>query len=145
MQMPEHPLPEMLRLSLSDLALKIKIMKVKVGTSIEDVLSRAPDPPSSVNIHRAISSLVDVQALTASEEITPMGSLLSKLSTDVHLGKFLLLAALFRCLDPALTIAATLSSKSPFVSPFLHEQEADRAKAGFRVGALHKDLAYHLR
>jgi HrpA-like RNA helicase len=65
-----------------------------------------------------------------------MGRLLSKLPTDVHLGKFLLIATLFRCLDPALTIAAALNSKSPFLSPFGHEQEADRAKLSFRVGML---------
>ncbi|KAJ6519955.1 P-loop containing nucleoside triphosphate hydrolase protein [Mycena sanguinolenta] len=129
----EHPLPEMMRLSLSDLALRIKIMKVKLGTSIEDVLSRALDPPVSINVQRAIAMLVEVGALTQSEDITPMGRLLSKLPTDVHLGKFLLIAALFRCLDPALTIAAALNSKSPFVTPFGHEQEADRAKMTFRT------------
>lgn len=63
-----------------------------------------------------------------------MGKLLSALPTDVHLGKFLLLATLFRCLDPALTIAATLNSKSPFLTPFGHEDEADRAKASFKIG-----------
>ncbi|KAJ7631081.1 P-loop containing nucleoside triphosphate hydrolase protein [Roridomyces roridus] len=129
----EHPLPEMMRLSLSDLALRIKIMKVKLGSSIEDVLSRALDPPVSINVQRAIAMLVEVGALTSAEEITPMGRLLSKLPTDVHLGKFLLTATLLRCLDPALTIAAALNSKSPFVSPFGHEQEADRAKVGFRT------------
>ncbi|THH20831.1 hypothetical protein EW146_g599 [Bondarzewia mesenterica] len=132
-QLADHPLPEMMRLSLSDLALRIKIMKVKLGSSIEDVLLRALDPPSSVNIQRAISMLVEVRALTSNEEITPMGRLLSALPTDVHLGKFLLMATLFRCLDPALTIAATLNSKSPFLTPFGHEDEADRAKSSFRV------------
>ncbi|EJD52139.1 P-loop containing nucleoside triphosphate hydrolase protein [Auricularia subglabra TFB-10046 SS5] len=132
-QMADTPQPEMLRLSLSDLALRIKIMNVKIGDSIEDVLSRAMDPPSQVNIQRAISSLVEVRALTASEDITPMGRLLSKLPIDVHLGKFLLTAALFGCLDPALTIAATLNAKSPFITPFGHEEEADRAKLGFKM------------
>ncbi|KAG6888975.1 hypothetical protein C0995_004614 [Termitomyces sp. Mi166 len=131
-QMADNPLPEMMRLSLSDLALRIKIMKVKLGSSIEDVLSRALDPPTSINVQRAVSMLVEVGALTASEEITPMGRLLSKLPTDVHLGKFLLTATLFRCLDPALTIAAALNSKSPFLSPFGFEQEADRAKQAFK-------------
>jgi ATP-dependent RNA helicase DHX29 len=70
-----------------------------------------------------------------------MGRLLSKLPTDVHLGKFLLIATLFRCLDPALTIAAALNSKSPFVSPFGLEQEADRAKNSFRVGEYHLHLS----
>lgn len=132
-KMAAHPDPEMMRLSLSDLALRIKIMKVKLGSSIEDVLSKALDPPLAVNIQRAVSALVEVRALTPSEDITPMGRLLSKLPTDVHLGKFLLIASLFRCLDPALTIAATLNAKSPFISPLGHEQEADRAKGSFRV------------
>lgn len=64
-----------------------------------------------------------------------MGRLLSKLPTDVHLGKFLLIAALFRCLDSALTIAAALNLKSPFVTPFGHEEKADAAKNSFAVGA----------
>ena len=78
-----------------------------------------------------------VRALTPSEEITPMGKLLSKLPTNVHLGKFLLISTIFQCLDPALTIAATLTSKSPFVMPFGLEQDADRAKKKFRIGQLY--------
>lgn len=132
--MADHPQPEMMRLSLSDLALRIKIMKVQLGTSIEDVLTRALDPPSSINIQRAVSALVEVRALTPAEEITPMGRLLSKLPTDVHLGKFLLIATVFRCLDPALTIAATLNAKSPFIVPIGKEDAADAAKLTFRVG-----------
>jgi len=124
----------MLRLSLQDLALRIKILRIKLGNTIEEVLSRALDPPSSLNIQRAIAALVEVKALTTNEEITPMGRLLSKLPMDVHLGKFLLVSALFRCLDPALTIAATLNSKSPFVTPFGFEGAANAAKRGFAVG-----------
>lgn len=59
--MMDNPLPEMMRLSLSDLALRIKIMKIKIGTSIEDVLSRAMDPPAVINVQRAISALVEVR------------------------------------------------------------------------------------
>ncbi|KAG5221434.1 P-loop containing nucleoside triphosphate hydrolase protein [Salix suchowensis] len=91
----------------------IKIMKLQLGKSIDDVLSRAIDPPVAINVQRAISSLVEAY---------------------VHLGKFLLVATVFRCLDPALTIAAALNSKSPFVTPFGLEQEADRAKHSFRTG-----------
>ncbi|KAG8906193.1 hypothetical protein FRB99_007409 [Tulasnella sp. 403] len=131
--MLEHPLPEMTRLSLSDLALRIKILNVNMGNSIEEVLSRALDPPSSINIQRAVSALVEVKALTPAEDITPMGRLLSKMPTDVHLGKFLLAAVVMKCLDPALTIAATLSAKSPFITPLGQEDEADRAKSKFQV------------
>ena len=92
------------------------------------------DPPSSINVQRAKAALIEVGALTSTEEITDMGRLLSKFPTDVHLGKFLLIAALFRCLDPALTIAAALNSKSPFITPFGMEQEAGRAKSSFSIG-----------
>ncbi|KAG9314477.1 hypothetical protein JVU11DRAFT_5274 [Chiua virens] len=129
----EYPLPEMMRLSLSDLALRIKTMKVNIGASIEDVLCHALDPPTAINVQRAVAALVEVRALTPTEDITPMGRLLSKLPTDVHLGKLLLIAVVFRCLDPALTIAAALSSKSPFVTPLGMEEEADRAKSSFRT------------
>ncbi|PIL32118.1 hypothetical protein GSI_06824 [Ganoderma sinense ZZ0214-1] len=132
-KMAGHPDPEIMRLSLSDLALRIKIMKVNLGTSIEDVLSRALDPPLGINVQRAVSALVEVRALTSAEEITPMGRLLSQLPTDVHLGKFLLIATIFRCLDPALTVAATLNSKSPFLTPLGLEAEAEKAKLSFRV------------
>jgi ATP-dependent RNA helicase DHX29 len=133
-QLAEHPIPEMLRLSLQDLALRIKILKVKMGDTVEEVLLKALDPPSATNIQRAVSALVEVKALTADEEITPMGRLLSKLPMDVHLGKFLLVAALFKCLDPALTIAATLNSKSPFITPFGFESQATAAKRSFSEG-----------
>lgn len=64
--MADHPLPEMMRLSLSDLALRIKIMKIKLGSSIEDVLARALDPPVSINVQRAVSMLVEVIEATQS-------------------------------------------------------------------------------
>ncbi|EAL23696.1 hypothetical protein CNBA3430 [Cryptococcus deneoformans B-3501A] len=133
-QLPDHPIPEMLRLSLQDLALRIKILKVPLGKTVESVLLQALDPPSSINIQRAIASLVEVKALTPNEEITPLGRLLSKLPMDVHLGKFLLVAAMLGCLDPALTIAATLNSKSPFVTPFGFESQARAAKRSFAIG-----------
>jgi ATP-dependent RNA helicase DHX29 len=79
--------------------------------------------------------LLQVGALTSNEDITPLGRLLSALPTDVHIGKFLLMATIFRCLDPALTIAATINSKSPFLTPFGHEKEADRAKSSFAKGS----------
>jgi ATP-dependent RNA helicase DHX29 len=73
----EHPIPEILRLSLADLALRIKILKFT--GSIDDVLQRALDPPLTANIQRAVSSLIDIKALTTTEEITQLGKHLVKL------------------------------------------------------------------
>ncbi|QRW22773.1 Helicase associated domain (HA2) [Rhizoctonia solani] len=126
-----QPTPEILRLSLADLALRIKIMNIQIGSSVEDVLTRALDPPSSTNIQRAVNALIEVKALTTTEQITNLGRLLSKLPMDVHLGKFLLQSVLLGCLDSALTICATLNAKSPFLKPFGFEAQADAAKLSF--------------
>ncbi|GAA6061389.1 hypothetical protein JCM10212_000649 [Sporobolomyces blumeae] len=130
--MAEHPQPEMTRLSLQDLALRIKIMKIGTG-AIEETLLKALDPPLVVNIQRAVSSLIEVKALTATEEITPLGRHLAKLPMDVHLGLFLIMSCIFGCVDAALAITAALNSKSPWLTPFGREAEADAVKRSFKV------------
>lgn len=57
--MADQQTPEMMRLSLQDLALRVKICKLG---AIEQVLSQALDAPSSKNIKRAIDSLVEVDS-----------------------------------------------------------------------------------
>lgn len=127
--MAEEQVPEMLRLSLQDLVLRVKICNLG---DIEETLSDALDPPSSKNVRRAIDSLVDVKALTALEALTPLGRQLAKLPLDVFLGKLLLLGSIFQCLDGALTIAAILSSKSPFSAPMGSRSQADLARLAFK-------------
>lgn len=46
----------------------------------------------------------------------------------------IVLGAIFQCLDSVLTIAACLSHKTPFVSPFSKRREADTKKRSFTVG-----------
>ncbi|RCI04879.1 hypothetical protein CU098_000104, partial [Rhizopus stolonifer] len=133
-QMPDFELPEILRLPLQELCLRIKVCDLG---SIRHVLSDALDPPSDKMIENALLSLQEVQALAidnGKEVLTPLGSHLSNLPVDVHMGKMIIYGALFRCLDPILTIAAALSFKSPFIRPFGREDEADIARARFQVG-----------
>lgn len=127
----EEQTPEMLRLSLQDLVLRVKICKLG---GIEQTLSEALDAPSSRNIRRAIDSLVDVKALTNTEELTPLGRQLARLPLDVFLGKLILLGTMFGCLDAMLTIAAILSSKSPFSAPMGARSQMDTVRLAFRKG-----------
>ena len=123
--------PEMLRLSLQDLVMRVKICKLG---DIETVLSQALDPPSSRNIRRAIDALIEVDALTSREELTPLGQQLAKLPLDAQLGKLILYGSIYGCLDFALTVAATLSSKTPFLSPLGAKKQADTVRLGFKRG-----------
>lgn len=123
--------PEMLRLSLQDLAIRVKICKIG---GIEETLSEALDPPSAKNIRRAVDALIDVRALTAGEDLTALGQQLARLPLDVFLGKLILMGTVFKCLDMAVTVAAILSSKSPFVAPFGQRAQADTVRLAYRRG-----------
>jgi len=127
--MSDQQTPEMLRLSLQDLAIRVKTCGIG---AIEETLGSALDPPSAKNIRRAVDALIDVGALTASEELTPLGTQLARLPVDVFLGKLILLGTVFKCLDMALTVAAIVSSKSPFTAPFGQRAQADTVRLGFR-------------
>ncbi|KAM6481204.1 P-loop containing nucleoside triphosphate hydrolase protein [Trichoderma sp. SZMC 28011] len=127
--MSDQQTPEMLRLSLQDLAIRVKICKIG---GIEETLGDALDPPSAKNIRRAVDALVDVRALTGTEDLTPLGYQLARLPLDVFLGKLILLGCVFKCLDMAITVAAILSSKSPFSAPFGQQTQANNARAAFR-------------
>ncbi|TVY78121.1 ATP-dependent RNA helicase DHX29 [Lachnellula suecica] len=120
--MADQQTPELLRLSLQDLAIRVKICKLG---GIEETLGEALDPPLPKNIRRAIDALIDVRALTPGEDLTPLGIQLARLPLDVFLGKLILLGSIFKCLDAVITIAAILSSKSPFVAPFGARNQAD--------------------
>lgn len=67
------------------------------------------------SLNAAKQRLRDLGALTEDEKLTPLGYHLACLPVDVRIGKLMLFGAIFRCLDPALTIAASLAFKSPFV------------------------------
>lgn len=130
-QIAESQVPEMLRLSLQDLVLRVKICNLG---DIEQTFSEALDPPSAKNIRRAIDALKEVKALTYAEELTDLGRQLAKLPLDVFLGKLILHGAFFGCLDMAVTVAAALSSKSPFVNSLGSNAQADMARHSFKRG-----------
>ncbi|KAG0323991.1 ATP-dependent RNA helicase dhx29 [Dissophora globulifera] len=128
--MPEYQTPEILRMPLEELCLMIKMCELG---DIAEVLGSALDAPPLKAIENAIQALQDVRALTKAEDLTPLGVHLCNLPVDVHIGKMILFGSIFKCLDPILTIAAMLSFKSPFVTPFGAEDEADAAKARFKL------------
>ena len=125
----EQHVPEMLRLSLQEPALRIKIWGFG---GIEEVLGEALDPPTGKNIRRAVDALKDVKALTTYESLTPLGRQLARLPLDIWLGKLAILGVVFGCLDAAITIASMMSSKFPFLVSNRAEARADNAKLLFQ-------------
>uniref|UniRef100_A0A8D2P5A9 RNA helicase n=1 Tax=Zosterops lateralis melanops TaxID=1220523 RepID=A0A8D2P5A9_ZOSLA len=118
----DYQLPEILRTPLEELCLQIKILKLG---GIAYFLSKLMDPPSREAVMLAINHLMELNALDRQEELTPLGVHLARLPVEPHIGKMILFGALFCCLDPVLTIAASLSFKDPFVIPLGKEKIAD--------------------
>ncbi|NXX28273.1 DHX36 helicase, partial [Nicator chloris] len=118
----DYQLPEILRTPLEELCLQIKILKLG---GIAYFLSKLMDPPSRDAVMLAINHLMELNALDRQEELTPLGVHLARLPVEPHIGKMILFGALFCCLDPVLTIAASLSFKDPFVIPLGKEKIAD--------------------
>lgn len=92
------------------------------------------EPPAKENIDAAVLRLQHVGAFDKENNLTPLGHHLATLPVDVRIGKLILYGAIFRCADAALTMAACLNYKSPFVSPFGKRDIADAKKRKFAVG-----------
>lgn len=60
-----------------------------------------------------------MNVLDSNENLTPLGYHLGKLPVDPHTGKMLLMGALFGCVDPVCSVAASLSFKDAFMIPLV--------------------------
>ena len=114
--------PEMLRRRLEELILQIKLLRLG---AVRPFLSEALDPPESAAITRSLCFLIEVGALDEAEELTPLGRHLARLPVAPQCGKMILLGALFSCLDPVVTVAASLGYKDAFYSTLEEQNLAD--------------------
>lgn len=138
--------PEIQRVALEHLVLNI-LSVLPESQSRNDpcsFLSKAMDPPEPGAVEKAVQNLIDIGALRSNAsgdtstmrkvELTALGKHLTGLPVDARIGKLLIYGAIFGCMDPALTIAATLSERSPFYAPFEKREEARAAKLKFAWG-----------
>lgn len=126
--MLQYQLPEILRTPLQELCLHIK--SLQLGT-VGSFLAQALQPPDPLAVQNAIELLKTVGALDDMEELTPLGRHLCTLPLDPNIGKMLLMGSIFQCLNPALTIAAALAHRDPFILPINRKEEANDAKKSF--------------
>eukprot|EP00656_Telonema_subtile_P030709 TRINITY_DN33695_c0_g1_i1.p1 TRINITY_DN33695_c0_g1~~TRINITY_DN33695_c0_g1_i1.p1 ORF type:complete len:686 (+),score=123.78 TRINITY_DN33695_c0_g1_i1:102-2159(+) len=132
----EHQAPEVKRVPLEQLVLRIHSLQIPGKAS--EVCKRLLEPPSTEAVDRAVEELISIGALSAELELTSLGTHLSQLPVDPRVGKLLLVGAAFgpAAANHALTVAASLASRNPFMSPMDKREEADRAKAKFVHSAL---------
>ncbi|KAJ4756161.1 RNA helicase family protein [Rhynchospora pubera] len=133
----EYQLPELLRTPLNSLCLQIKSLQLD---SIGKFLCAALQPPEPLAVQNAVDFLKMIGALDENENLTNLGKYLSMLPVDPKLGKMLIMGAVFRCLDPILTVVSGLSVRDPFLLPQDKKDLAGTAKSRFSA----KDYSDHM-
>jgi small subunit ribosomal protein S24e len=118
---------EIKRVDLSNVVMHIKAINFP-GLEVEDVLAQTIEPPSTDRVTAAIENLKMVGALDDNKNLTALGKVLLQIPIDVQLGRLLLFGSFFKCLEPALTLAAILSNRDAFNNPPLLKKEAKAAR-----------------
>lgn len=130
LQMAERPEPEIRRVPLEQLCLSVRAMGIR---DVPWFLSRTPTPPEETAVEGAIKMLRRMGALDG-EELTALGQQLAMIPADLRCGKLMVFGAIFGCLDGSVTIAAILSTRSPFLSPPDKRDQAKEARMRFARG-----------
>jgi len=127
-----QPTPEMRRMRLEELILRVKILKLG---RVDVFLLHVPEPPDERTVKVSLQLLRTLGALDECEYLTPLGFHLAQLPTHPRTGKLILLAAIFGCLEPVVSIAAALTFKDPFVIPLHKEELVRRCKRTLAEGS----------
>ena len=146
-ELHQYQTVEMKRVDLSSVVMHVKALNFP-GMSVEDVLSEAIEPPTAERVAATTKDLTMVGALDAQGNLSPLGKVLLQLPVEVQVGRLVVFGAFFKCLDSALTLAAFLTNRDPFMSPMHLKQEAAIAKnswasSDFRSDALTALKAYN--
>lgn len=129
-QLHPYQTVEMKRVDLSNVVMHVKALDFP-GMSVEEVLGETIEPPAPERVAAAMKDLRMVGALDDEKSLTALGRVLLQLPVDTHMGRLVLYGSFFRCLDQALTLAAILTNRDPFVCPMHLKQEASRKKNSF--------------
>ena len=144
-----HPyqMVEMKRVDLSNVVMHVKALDFR-GMTVEEIFAALIEPPAPERVEAALQTLEMVGALDAEQRLTSLGRVLQQLPIEAAIGRLVLYGCMFKCLDSALTLAAILTNREPFMAPAGMKKEAQEAKASwtddeFRSDALAAVRAYN--
>ncbi|CAL1695825.1 unnamed protein product [Somion occarium] len=129
---------EMKRVDLTNVVMHVKALDFP-GMTVEEVLAELIEPPAPERVEAAMHSLMMVGALDQARNLTSLGRVLLQLPVEVQMGKMVLFGSFFRCLDSALTLAAILTNRDPFLSPMHLKQRAAEVKNSFTPDEFRSD------
>lgn len=123
----EHQTPEIQRSNLAQVVLMMKKIGIEKVEEFDFV-----DPPEREAFASAITTLKNLGALDEEGKLTKIGEVIADLPLEPHLGRMILEAKNYKCVNEIVTIAAFLNGRSVFARPSQKESEADNAHAQFK-------------
>lgn len=128
--------PEMQRTPLEGVVLQVK--SIQPQSDVRAFLEKAIDPPPLAALEATHTRLVIAGALHAeggfAAALTPLGRHLATLPLDVRLGKMLVMACLFECVEPLLHVVSLLSSRPIVAGAMQRDADAAKARAAYLLG-----------
>ncbi|XP_013171047.1 PREDICTED: probable ATP-dependent RNA helicase spindle-E [Papilio xuthus] len=146
--LPDECPPEIVRCPLERLVLLAKMLDMGPPS---DILALAMDPPDMSNIHKTILVLKEVGAMkkTINDEwcvsdgdVTYLGRIMAKLPLDVRISKLIMLGYIYGCFDESIIMAAAMSVKNVFNSPFREKLNAYNSKLTWADGSTSDCIAF---
>ncbi|CAH2045426.1 unnamed protein product, partial [Iphiclides podalirius] len=140
--------PEIIRCPLERLVLLAKMLDMGPPS---DVLALAMNPPDMSNIYRTILVLKEVGALkktvmdewcVSDGDITYLGRIMAKLPLDVRVSKLIMLGYIYGCFEECVIMAAAMSVKNVFSSPFRERLHAYNSKLTWADGSTSDCIAF---
>ncbi|THH34131.1 hypothetical protein EUX98_g91 [Antrodiella citrinella] len=144
LQLQPYQTVEMKRVDLTNVVMHVKALNFP-GMSVEEVLAALIEPPAEERVVAAIQALKMTGALDEWNNLTSLGRVLLQLPIEPQMGRLVLYGAFFRCLDEALTLAAILTNRDPFMSPMHMKEQAAKCKMAFSPEEFRSDALTVLR
>lgn len=91
-----QPIPEIKRVPLEQLLLRIKTIPNFDNYAIITVINKIMEPPNEESVLMSIKRLEDVGAFDGNDNLTALGEILATLPVDVRIGKLMLFGAIFQ-------------------------------------------------
>lgn len=120
-KMEPYSLPEILRMSLTKIVLDAKVYSNNMDAI--EFFSQLPCPPEDGTVLKAIDELIDLELLDEDENVTPLGTVLSKFQLPPKLSKAMVQSVIYKCVTPIVDIATILSSDSEMFSTALVDKQ----------------------
>jgi len=126
-ELREYAEPESTRCNLEESMLHVKLLHaagLDEASNALDFFNALPSPPDEEHVKQTMTDLLDMGALVKLAS-SPDGTILSALGLhlaalpcELRIGKMLLMGCVFSLVDPLLTAASSLGSRSAFSAPF---------------------------